>query len=186
LPVSPEQDARWSSGMAAAQSGDAAAYDALLRDILPFLRTLARRERVSPEQVEDVVQDTLLTIHRVRHTYDPTRPFVPWLVAIAKRRSIDARRRSGRIGAWEKAAPELLETFEDQAANKQAELDEMREWLQRALRNLPYKQRDAINLVKSRGLSVSEAAKLTGQSAGAIKVNIHRALRTLRAFFQER
>src|SRR5258708_6360757 len=170
--------------MAAAQSGDAAAYERLLRDILPFLRLLARRERVPPDLVEDIVQDTLLTIHRVRHTYDPGRPFIPWLAAIAKRRSIDARRRFGRIGAWEQAAPEYLETFADPATNEQMELRDDREWLHRALEDLPKKQRDAIGLVKIRGLSVAEAAAESGQSAGAIKVNIHRALQTLRALFK--
>jgi RNA polymerase sigma-70 factor (ECF subfamily) len=167
--------------MAAAQSGDAAAYARLLRDMLPFVRSLVRREGISPPQTEDVVQDTLLTIHRVRHTYDPERPFIPWLAAIAKRRAIDARRRSGRINAWEERAPDDLETFADPAANNQGELHDRREWLRRRLEQLPPKQRAAIELVKIRGLSVVEAAASSGQSAGAIKVNVHRALRALRA-----
>jgi RNA polymerase sigma factor (sigma-70 family) len=172
--------------MAAAQSGDVVAYERLLRDVLPFLRLLARRERVPPDLVEDIVQDALLTIHRVRHTYDPGRPFVPWLAAIAKRRAIDARRRSGRIGAWEQSAPEYLETFADPATKTEIEVRDNREWLYRALETLPKKQRDAIGLVKIRGLSVAEAATASGQSAGAIKVNIHRALRALRALFKGR
>jgi RNA polymerase sigma-70 factor, ECF subfamily len=184
--VGEERDKRWSSEMAAAQSGDAAAYERLLRDILPFLRLVARRGRVPPDLVEDIVQDTLLTIHRVRHTYDPGRPLVPWLAAIAKRRSIDARRRSGRIGAWEQAAPDQLDTFPDPATNRQVELDDKRDSLNRALKDLPRKQRDAIELVKLRGLSVAEAATASGQSAGAIKVNVHRAVQALRALFKER
>ncbi len=172
--------------MAAAQSGDAVAYERLLRDILPLLRLLVRRERVPPDLAEDIVQDTLLTIHRVRHTYDPGRPFFPWLAAIAKRRSIDARRRSGRIGACEQSAPEYLETFADPATKTETELRDNREWLYRVLENLPKKQRDAIGFVKIRGLSVAEAATASGQSVGAIKVNIHRALRTLRALFKGR
>jgi RNA polymerase sigma-70 factor (ECF subfamily) len=172
--------------MAAAQSGDAAAYERLLRDILPFLRLIARRERVPSDMVEDIVQDTLLTIHRIRHTYDPRRPFVPWLAVIAKRRSIDAQRRFGRISAWEQAAPDQLETFPDPAANIQIELEDKREWLHRALKDLPRKQREAVELVKIRGFSVSEAATASGRSAGAIKVNIHRALQALRKLFEER
>lgn len=181
-----EPDKRWSSEMAAAQSGDAAAYERLLRDILPFLRLIARRERVPSDMVEDIVQDTLLTIHRIRHTYDPRRPFVPWLAVIAKRRSIDAQRRLGRISAWEQAAPDQLETFPDPAANIQIELEDKREWLHRALKDLPRKQREAVELVKIRGFSVSEAATASGRSAGAIKVNIHRALQALRKLFEER
>jgi len=184
--VDAERDERWSSEMAAAQSGDAAAYERLLRDILPFLRGLARRDRVPSDLVEDIVQDTLLTIHHVRHTYDPGRPLAPWLAAIAKRRSIDARRRSGRIGAWEQTAPDRLETFPDPATNRQIELDDKRDSLHRALKDLPRKQREAVELVKIRGLSVAEAATASGQSEGAIKVNIHRALRALRALFKDR
>lgn len=183
--VDAELDRQWSLQMAAAQSGDSVAYERLLRAVLPFLRALIRRQGIRPEQTEDIVQDTLLTIHRVRHTYDPDRPFVPWLASIAQRRAIDARRRSARIGRWEQVTPGQLETFPDTAANKRIELDDGRKWLDRALRELPNKQREAVELVKIRGLSVAEAASASGQSAGAIKVNIHRALRALRILFKE-
>jgi RNA polymerase sigma-70 factor (ECF subfamily) len=171
--------------MAAAQSGDAAAYERLLREILPFLRSLIRQRRVHPDHVEDIVQDVLLTIHRVRHTYDPARPLIPWLAAIAQRRAIDALRRSMRISTWEQVIPDQLETLPDPAANIQIDLDDRRQWLHRALGGLPRKQREAVELVKIRGLSVAEAAVVSGQSPGAIKVNVHRALRALRALFRE-
>src|SRR5262245_57557210 len=93
------RDREWSALMAAAQGGDRAAYERLLREILPFLRALAARQHRRPDRIEDVVQEALLTVHRVRHTYDPTRPFAPWLAAIARRRSIDALRRRGRTDA---------------------------------------------------------------------------------------
>jgi RNA polymerase sigma factor (sigma-70 family) len=185
LGVGVELDRQWSSRMAAAQAGDGAAYERLLREILPFVRSVLRQQRVRPDQVEDVVQDTLLTIHRVRHTYDPGRPFVGWLAAIAQRRAIDARRRSTRISTWEHVIPDQLETFPDPAANSQSELEDRRKWLHRALGDLPRKQRKAVELVKIRGLSVAEAAVASGQSAGAIKVNVHRALKALRVLFRE-
>ena len=180
------REPEWSQLMAAAQDGDRLAYERLLRQILPFIRSIAGRQHRASDRVEDVVQDVLLTIHRVRHTYDPGRPLAPWLAAIAKRRSIDARRRSGRIGAWEQTAPDRLETFPDPATNRQIELDDKRDSLHRALKDLPRKQREAVELVKIRGLSVAEAATASGQSEGAIKVNIHRALRALRALFKDR
>jgi RNA polymerase sigma-70 factor (ECF subfamily) len=171
--------------MAAAQAGDAVAYGRLLRAIVPFLRVVIRHQRVPPNQVDDILQDTLLSIHRVRHTYDPARPLVPWLAAIARRRAIDGRRRSTRIEAWEAATPDLLETFPDLSANRWIEDGDEHGWLRRAIEELTPKQRVAVELVKLRGLSVAEAAALSGQSPGAIKVNVHRALRALRALWAE-
>ena len=181
-------ESNWQSAMAAVQSGDAAAYQRLLRAILPMLPSLIRRQRVSPEQVEDVVQDTLLTIHRVRHTYDPQRPLFPWVAAIAQRRAIDALRRSRMIDTWEQVTPGQLQTLADPGADGQVELIEWRErqtWLYRALGHLPRKQREAVELMKIRGLSVAEAAVASGQSAAAIKVNMHRARESLRALSRE-
>src|SRR6185369_9553285 len=85
-----EQDRTWSAWMAAAQAGDRVAYDRLLRDIEPVIRRLAVRRHGAPDMVDDIVQDVLLTIHRVRRTYDPARSFRHWLGAIVHRRSIDA------------------------------------------------------------------------------------------------
>uniref|UniRef100_UPI001F02EA18 sigma-70 family RNA polymerase sigma factor n=1 Tax=Falsiroseomonas oryziterrae TaxID=2911368 RepID=UPI001F02EA18 len=94
--VGEAREARWSRLMASAQAGDAAAYDALLRDCLPLLRAVCRARLRDPAEAEDAVQDALLTLHRIRHTYDPARPFRPWLVAIGDRRALDRARRRGR------------------------------------------------------------------------------------------
>lgn len=175
----------WSALMAAAQSGDAAAYRTLLEQLAPFLRHLGRRRGLDPAASEDAAQDVLLTIHRVRHTYDPSRPFVPWVLAIAQRRIIDVYRRDGRIRAQETSEPELLETFPDPTPNLAVETAEQREWLRQALVSLPRKQREALELVKLRDMSVAEAAARSGQSPGAIKVNVHRAIKSLRAILGE-
>jgi hypothetical protein len=74
------RDARWAAMMAAAQEGDARAYAALLGECLPLLRATCRARLGHGAEVEDAVQDALLTIHRVRHTYDPARPLAPWLM----------------------------------------------------------------------------------------------------------
>src|SRR5690348_4116946 len=81
-------DARWAALMRAAQAGDGAAYAALLRDCLPLIRSVVAGAGVPATAVDDVVQDVLLTVHRARHTYDPGRPFSPWLRTIAQRRAI--------------------------------------------------------------------------------------------------
>lgn len=181
----PGADRGWSLDMAAAQAGDAAAYTRLLHAILPFLRAVIRRQHVPRDQVDDIVQDTLLSIHRVRHTYDPSRPLSPWLAAIAQRRALDSRRRRARVETSEVAAPELFVTFPDPSANNEVEMNNEHGWLRRAARTLTLKQRVAIELVKLHGLSIAEAAFMSGQSPGAIKVNVHRALQALRALYKE-
>src|SRR5262249_16170762 len=89
-------DRLWSEWMGAAQRGDSAAYDRLLRAIVPYIRQIASRQHRRPELVDEIVQDVLLTLHRVRHTYDPSRSFRQWFGTIARRRSIDALRRQRR------------------------------------------------------------------------------------------
>lgn len=168
----------WSSLMRAAQGGDAAAYVRLLREVTPFLRAMLRR-RVTPGQVEDVVQDVLLTVHRVRHTYDPARPFLPWLVAIACRRAIDAGRRQGRVAAHEMAGP-LIDEVAAEPVPDLIDAERRAQLLREAVRALPRRQRAAVELVKLDELSIAEAAARTGQSAGAVKVNVHRGMVALR------
>jgi hypothetical protein len=86
----------WSAMMARAQAGDQAAYAALLEAITPYLRSLATAHCRRREDVEDAVQDILLTVHEIRHTYDPRRPVGPWLAAIARRRIADHLRQRYR------------------------------------------------------------------------------------------
>ena len=176
-------DAHWARLMSLAQGGDQAAYRELLRDIVPLLRAAARRHHRNFDRAEDVVQEILLTVHRVRHTYDPSRSFRNWVLCIARRRSIDALRRYGRIAAHENPAdPEVLA----QAAADPNPDDGHREAgpaLARAIAALPPGQRKAIELVKLRELSLLEASASSGLSVGALKVNVHRALKNLRAHF---
>jgi RNA polymerase sigma-70 factor (ECF subfamily) len=175
-----EQDRLWSGWMAAAQDGDNAAYARLLREILPFLRVLARRRCADPDRAEDVVQEVLLTLHRVRHTYDPARPFTPWLAAICDRRSIDALRKRVRHGARETHDERAYETFADPRANKDVEASIEAEALQAMIAELPPGQREALELVKVKEMSLVEASRVSGQSVGALKVSVHRAIKALR------
>lgn len=174
------RDQEWSRLMAAAQDGDRAAYEKLLRDILPFIRSIAGRWHRQSERAEDVVQDILLTVHRVRHTYDPARPFSHWLATLAKRRAIDALRRRGRTDKFEVADDDAYVTFADPAANKELASRDEAAVLKQAISSLPDGQREALELLKLRELSLAEAAKVTGKSVSALKVNVHRAIRSLR------
>ncbi|MGH7123706.1 MAG: sigma-70 family RNA polymerase sigma factor [Stellaceae bacterium] len=175
------RDRDWSALMAAAQSGDRAAYERLLKEILPFLRGLAAGRHRSRDRIEDVVQDTLLTLHRVRHTYDPSRPFRPWLAAIARRRSIDALRRRGRTEAAELSDERLYETFADPRAKEEMEGRDRVGVLGPAIASLPRGQREALDLLKLRQLSLAEASRASGKSIASLKVSVHRAIRALRA-----
>lgn len=171
---------RWEDLLAAAQAGDAEAYRAFLRAITPFVRSVARRRTGFAGDVEDIVQDVLLTVHRVRQTYEPGRPVKPWLAAIASRRSIDAMRRQGRIGARETRDDAGYETYADPAANKLEDRDAARR-LVGMIDDLPPRQKEAIELVKLKEMSLAEASARSGQSVASLKVNVHRAIKRLRA-----
>jgi RNA polymerase sigma-70 factor, ECF subfamily len=178
------RDREWSALMAAAQRGDRTDYERLLREILPFLRALAARQHRAPDRIEDVVQEVLLTVHRVRHTYDPARPFGPWLAAIARRRSIDVLRRRGRTDATERSDPQAYETFGDPRAKEEMEARERAAGLGHAIARLPRGQREALELVKLRELSLAEASRASGKSVASLKVSIHRAIRALRQLME--
>ena len=175
--------ANWGRLMEAAQAGDRACYEKLLREILPYVRAIVRRHHSAPDRTEDVVQDVLLTIHRVRHTYDPARPFNNWLAAIAHRRSVDALRRKIRNDAVEIFSPLAYETYADPGANKEIQTQEDGAVLKEAIATLPAGQRQAVELLKLQELSLAEAADASGQSVGALKVSLHRAIRALQKRF---
>ena len=165
--------------MAAAQAGDQAAYVALLRECTGLIQSVARRRGVSADRIDDVVQDTLLTIHRARQTYDPARSFTAWLRVIAERRAVDLLRRTGHHAKRELHAPLVYERHADEspAASPAEPSGKVHE----AVASLPPRQREAVQQLVLQDRSVAEAAAATGRSQGSLKVNLHRALKNLRA-----
>ncbi|GAA0733462.1 sigma-70 family RNA polymerase sigma factor [Sphingomonas japonica] len=156
--------------MAMAQAGDGAAYRAVLVASQTWLaRYFARR--IAPHAVDDLVQETLASIHAKRATYDPARPFLPWLAAIARYRWVDALRTEYRRREDALGGDHAVAGFEDEVGARLG--------IARLLALLPAGQADAIRLVKIEGLSVAEASQRVGQSESLIKVNIHRGLRRL-------
>ena len=155
--------------MTASQRGDRAAYRALLGDSGKWLaRYFARR--IAPHQVYDLVQETLVSMHRKLATWDNSRPFLPWLAAIARYRWIDLLRR-------QRDEVELGEG--DAAVGAEDEVVHARLSLDRMLTLLPPGQAQAITLVKIEGASIAEASQICGQSEALVKVNIHRGLKKL-------
>jgi RNA polymerase sigma-70 factor, ECF subfamily len=178
----------WSGLMARAQDGDRHAYRTLLEDMTPYLRALAARCFKSPGDIEDAVQDVLLTVHAVRQAYDPRRPFGPWLVAIANRRIIDRLRRQKRAKSREIELTTEHETFSAHQANLRPSFDETsadEATLHEAIETLPPDQRQAIRLLKLREMSLKEAALASGRSVSALKVATHRAIKSLRKIMRQ-
>lgn len=165
--------------LVAAQRGDSAAYARFLRELSPLLRGFFRRRMFNlQDDIEDLVQETLLAVHNKRHTYDAQQPATAWLYAIARYKLVDLlRARAGRDALHEpldEDSAELLTEAEPQAEEARRDLGVL-------LRELPDKQRLPIEFVKLQGLSVREAAQRTGLSESAVKIGVHRGLKLLAA-----
>lgn len=174
-----QPDTPWSELMARAQGGDTKAYRALLVAITPYLRAIASRIGHRGQETDDLVQDILLTVHEVRHTYDAGRPFKPWLAAIARHRAVDRLRRHARVSAYEVT---LLAEHEAFAADMVPdEIDSAR--LARFIERLPTGQRQALRLLKLQEKSLQEASAESGHSVAALKVATHRGIKALRLMF---
>lgn len=174
------REERWRQLMQAAQKGDQTAYEELLSDLLPMLRHFVRRRWRNPSDVEDVVQDILLSIHGVRQTYDPRRPFMPWLMTIARRRLIDAARRVSARSKNETTVDVMPETFDQHDTKTESDTYDDQEAIRRSMSQLPEGQRQAIELMKIQGLSLEEASAVTGKSIASLKVSVHRAIKSMR------
>lgn len=175
------REAGWQALMRAAQDGDRTAYSRLLSELLPVLRAVVGRKWRERQDVEDIVQDILLSLHAVRHTYDPSRPFMPWLMTITRRRIADLARTRASRSDHETLVETLPETFEDVLAKTSQEHSEDREAVKTAIATLPEGQREAIELVKLKELSLQEASQISGKSVVSLKVSVHRALKAMRA-----
>lgn len=175
-------DRRLASLMRAAQDGDKTAYAQLLDEVACILRRFVQRRSpfLQPTDVEDIVQEVLISLHVARATYDPARPFLPWLLGITRNRMADAARRHARRSTHEVADEQALETFLDLDTNIPVNAFGDPEALRRAIRDLPEGQRHAVELLKLREMSLKEAAAVTGMTIGALKAAMHRGLRTLR------
>jgi RNA polymerase sigma-70 factor (ECF subfamily) len=164
-------------------AGDATAYHAFLTELSTHLRGFFRRRMSGlPDDVEDLVQETLLAVHNQRHTYDPAQPLTAWVHAIAKYKLVDLlRRRAGRDLRNDPLDEEL-----DVLAHNDAEAAAARLDLAKLLLRLPDRQRLPIVHMKLEGMSVVETARVTGMSESAVKVGVHRGLKALAAMIRTR
>ena len=162
-------------------AGDAPAYHAFLQELSAHLRAFLRKRLAGlPDEMEDLVQESLLAVHNQRHTYDAGQPLTAWVHAIAKYKLIDLlRRRSGRE-LLNDPLDESIELF----SSADTDAAEARRDLRKLLERLPERQRLPIVHMKLEGLSVTETARATGMSESAVKVGVHRGLKALAAMIR--
>ncbi|WP_439100377.1 sigma-70 family RNA polymerase sigma factor [Congregibacter sp.] len=159
--------------MGLAQRGDKQAYTALLTEVQRWLERFFSR-RCAPGHGDDLVQEVLIAVHKKRASYDPTRPFLPWLAAIARYRWIDHLRTVYRKAEEELTNADLPFASEEESIIARLSLDRM-------LAQIPNAQAEVISWVKIEGLSIKQAASKSGMSEAAVKINIHRGLKKLSA-----
>ncbi|HQS33116.1 MAG: RNA polymerase subunit sigma [Polaromonas sp. 39-63-203] len=164
-----------------ALGGDAQAYHGFLKALSAHLRAYFRRRLFQrPDDVEDLVQETLLAVHNQRHTYQTAQPLTAWVHAIARYKLVDLL----RARASREALTDPLDEAFDMFAASDTDAAEASRDLHQLLDSLPDRQRLPIVHVKLQGLSVVEAAQRTGMSESAVKVGVHRGLKALAARIQ--
>ncbi len=163
-------------------AGDEPAYHSFLQELSTHLRAFLRKRLAQlPDEVEDLVQESLLAIHNQRHTYGIGQPLTPWVQAITKYKLIDLLRRREK----RELLTDSMDDEFDFGSTAEAEAAEARRDLGQLLQRLPDRQRLPIVHTKLDGLSVAEAARLTGMSESAIKVGVHRGLKALAAMIRK-
>jgi len=176
------REEQWAGWLRAAIDGDGLAYERFLSAVTPHLRAIARRYcdqfRAPPSEAEDVVQEVLLTVHLKRGTWDGSRPLGPWLSTIVRNKMIDGLRRRGRhVSVPIEDVIETLEAVDD------ADAANMRD-AERLIGRLGGSQRDIVQSITLKGAGIRETAERLSMTEGAVRVALHRALKTLAALYR--
>lgn len=163
--------------MRAANRGDPAAYRRLLEAVTPSLRAIVRRGLARANRAaadaEDIVQETLLAMHLKRHTWDESQPLEPWVRAIAHHKLVDALRRRG----FRDSVP--IEDYAHLPADAPKAEDLTPSECSDLLAELPDRQRQIVQGISIEGYSAREMGDRLGMTEGAVRVALHRALKTL-------
>jgi RNA polymerase sigma-70 factor, ECF subfamily len=168
-----EKSLRLARLMERAQDGDREAFRVLFEEIGPLITRFVRRRMADQMEAEDVCQEALMAIYKSRHTFEPSRPFEPWMFAIARNVVNRYFSTSLQQTRWQ----ESVATMPDVADEERVAFGvEMRQ----AFEQLTPNQLEAVRLTKLSGLSVEEASHVTGSSVASMKVRVHRAYQTLK------
>lgn len=169
---------RLRASLLAGLAGDDAAYHAFLAELTMRLRGYFRRRlQRLPDEIEDMVQDTLIAVHTHRHTYRADLPLTAWVHGIARYKLLDLLRTRARredLNDPLDSSAELFATTDADAAEARRDLDTL-------LQHLPERQRLAVQMMKIEGSSAAEAAAAIGMSEAAVRVSVHRGLKLLAA-----
>ena len=167
----------WTDLAAKAQTGDQTAYRALLSGLVPVIRRNIVKSLPSPQYADDIVQEVLLSVHKALHTYDPKRPFLPWIQSIINFRRTDFLRQhyaqfdNAKVSLDDPDTPDYLVISNPTGSTKDIET---------AFNALPEQQKKVVELMKIKGYSAEEVSKKTGMSLSAVKVSAHRALKKIK------
>ena len=173
-----DNERRWADGMASAVQGDQEAYAALLTELGVVIEGYLVRRFGPVHFVEDCVQESLVALHAARHTYDPVRPFSPWLFAIVRNKTIDWMRHTQRFESARVALAEALDVVNPGMEQSDGSVSG-------CFARLDAPHRQALTLTKIYGYTMAEAASRAGISTTAMKVRVHRALKKLRIQLRE-
>ena len=176
------REEEWAGWMRSAMDGDTQAYHRFLSAVTPHLRAMARKRcgqfGAPASEAEDVVQEVLLAVHLKRGTWDPTRPIGPWLSTIVRNKLIDSLRRRGRHTTVPiEDVMATLEAVEQTDATDRLDAEHL-------LKRLRDPQRDIVRSISINGAGIRETAERLRMSEGAVRVALHRALKTLAALYR--
>jgi RNA polymerase sigma-70 factor, ECF subfamily len=185
--VDPKRRPDWDALMQAAVSGDAKSYEVLLGSFIGALRAVTRRGfarfGAEPNEIEDVVQETLLAIHLKRHTWKIGAPASPWIMAIARHKLIDALRRRGR--RVHVPIETVMDALEVETSETQIDRQLDRQDAVRLLEQLKPRQAEIVRSISIDGYSIRDVARRLDMSEVAVRVALHRALKTMAMIYQE-
>lgn len=178
--ATPEENrnAQWSTLARQAQGGDKRAYATLLREILPYIRSILAGGLANQDWIDDIAQDVLVSVHKSLSTYSPDMPFHPWLRAIVQFRRTDFLRKHYKNRDLKDGVQSNAEIFGHSVTNPTS-AGELKD-IQNALDDLPAKQKQIIEKIKIQGYSTKEVADQMGMTDSAVKVSVHRAINKLK------
>lgn len=181
MDLDPSDSDSWSAYASAAQSGDKKAYNELLRAIAPYIRNVLIKS-LSADNIDDVLQEVLISVHKSLNTYSPDRPFKPWLYSIIMFRRTDFLRKH-YAGQEHKAAPLEHADFHDSGVTKPDFAGEYKD-IEAALSTLPEQQRRIFTMLKIEGYTAQEVANEMDMNESAVKVSAHRTMKKLKGLLE--
>ena len=174
-----EDEERWKQMLLKASEGDKIVYEQLLAEMYEYLLLFCRRHLYSPEMLEDCVQESLLAIHKAKHTFDMAKPFGPWFFTIVRHKIIDQYRKNKRQNERESLGPDY-----EQVVSSSAFGFDFAEEIRNLLPKLNPLYREIFELTKLDNKPISEVAKLLNISESAVKVRAHRGSKALRKLIE--